>query len=74
MKPMRLIPFLLAASVVAAGSAWPFEGARQVPARELPVPETASPQLQALIAAPFAPTWNAHPQTAQEWKGMAISR
>jgi acetyl esterase/lipase len=31
------------------------------------VPETASPALQGLIAAPLPPYWNVHPKSAQEW-------
>ena len=58
MKSARLISLLFATSVLAVGSTWALEGARQIPAREIPVPETTSPQLQALIAAPFSPVWN----------------
>jgi len=32
--------------------------AGEVPARSLPVPETVSPQMQALIARPFDPKFN----------------
>lgn len=34
----------------------------------LPVPETTSPELQALIAAEPQSYWNFHPKTKQEWK------
>ena len=74
MRPVRLISLLIAVSVVAVGSAWALESARQIPARAIPVPETASPQLQALIAAPFSPTWNTHPGSAQEWKAFVQTR
>jgi monoterpene epsilon-lactone hydrolase len=45
-------------------------GARQVPARVIPVPKTVSPQMQAIIAQPYDPTWNVVPQTAAEWKAI----
>lgn len=41
---------------------------RELPARSIPVPETASPQMQKQIAAPLTPTWNVIPTTAQGWK------
>ena len=40
------------------------QGAREVPAKNLPVPETVSPQIQKQIAAPLTPTWNVIPTTA----------
>jgi acetyl esterase/lipase len=39
-----------------------------MPARTIPVPDTVSPQMQKLIAAPLPPTWNVIPKTAAEWK------
>ena len=45
-------------------------GARQVPARVVPVPDTVSPQMQAIIAQPYNPTWNVVPQTPAEWKAI----
>lgn len=41
---------------------------REVPARMIPVPETVSPQLQAVIGRPLDPAFNVAPTTAQEWK------
>src|SRR5262245_643918 len=50
-------------------------GARTVPGRAIPVPPTASPQLQAMIAAPYrVPGWNADPRGAAEWKELISSR
>jgi epsilon-lactone hydrolase len=46
----------------------PTPGPRSVPARTIPVPDTVSPQMQKLIAAPLNPTWNVIPKTAAEWK------
>ena len=44
-------------------------GPRTVPGRSIPVPTTASEQLQVSIAAPYrVPTWNANPKSALEWK------
>jgi epsilon-lactone hydrolase len=46
-------------------------GARTVPGRCIPVPGTASPQLQATIAAPYrVPAWDADPKSAAEWKEL----
>lgn len=39
--------------------------------RGLPVPATASPELQALIASDPPPYWNLHPQNVREWKAFA---
>ena len=46
-------------------------GPRTVPGRSIPVPVTASEQLQASIAGPYrVPTWNANPKSAAEWKDI----
>jgi epsilon-lactone hydrolase len=46
-------------------------GPRSVPARGIPVPTTASPEFQRIIAAPYrVPNWNANPKTAAEWKEL----
>ena len=42
-----------------------------VPARNLPVPDTVSPQVQKLIAAPLRSGWNVLPKTGEEWKTIA---
>ena len=39
-----------------------------MPARTIPVPDTVSPQIQKLIAAPLPPNWNVFPKTPEEWK------
>src|SRR6516162_9665899 len=47
-------------------------GPRTVPGRSIPVPTTASPELQATIAAPYrVPNWNANPKNAAEWKELS---
>ncbi len=43
---------------------------RALPARTIPVPETVSLEIQALIAAPLNPLWNVIPKTADEWKAQ----
>jgi monoterpene epsilon-lactone hydrolase len=48
----------------------PAPGPRDLPARTVPVPNTVSPQMQKLIAAPLAPIWNVIPQTVEEWKAQ----
>jgi acetyl esterase/lipase len=42
--------------------------AREVPARSLPVPDTVSPEMQAIIARPLDPSFNIAPATTAEWK------
>src|SRR5215470_16566829 len=69
MKSTRsLSTLLVVATAIAIGSATAFESTRLVPARELPVPSTASPELQAFIGAPLLTGWNTHPKSAEEWK------
>lgn len=41
---------------------------RQVPARLIPVPDTVSPQMQAVIARPLDPKFNIAPTSVDEWK------
>ncbi len=44
-----------------------------MPARTIPVPDTVSPQMQKLIAAPLSPTWNVIPKTTEEWKAQVAA-
>jgi acetyl esterase/lipase len=60
----------LAASPAAAQQAQPQSGSRQLSARTIPVPNTVSPQMRALIAGPYNPIWNVVPKTAAEWKAL----
>jgi epsilon-lactone hydrolase len=46
----------------------PSPGPREIPARTIPVPDTVSPQIQKLIAAPLPANWNVFPKTPEEWK------
>jgi hypothetical protein len=71
--PMKI---LLKAALILAASAMPYvhvqaePAMRQVPTRELQVPDTVSPEDQALIGAPLSPIWNVHPTSADEWKEL----
>jgi len=46
-------------------------GGREVPSRVIPVPDSVSPQMQAVIARPFNPSFNLVPQSTAEWKARA---
>ena len=63
--PVCAVPYSQRA---AAQSAPP--GMLELPARMLPVPDTVSPQMQALIARPVNPRHSLSPQTAAEWKKL----
>jgi epsilon-lactone hydrolase len=73
MHPIRLAVLALAAALVAA-PALADDGARHLPARDVPVPATVSAPMQAVIGAPLQPTWNIHPKDAQEWKAWVAQR
>jgi epsilon-lactone hydrolase len=50
------------------------KGSRTVPGRSIPVPDTVSPEVQALIAAPYrVPAWDANPKSAEEWKSLVAT-
>jgi acetyl esterase/lipase len=50
------------------------KGPRTVPGRSIPVPATVSPEVQALIAAPYrVPAWDANPKSAEEWKELVAT-
>jgi epsilon-lactone hydrolase len=50
------------------------KGPRTVPGRSIPVPDTVSPEVQALIAAPYrVPAWDANPKSAEEWKQLVAT-
>ncbi len=52
---------------IAAAQQFP-TGTRELPSRAIPVPDTVSPQMQAVIARPFDLSFNLVPQTPAEWK------
>lgn len=75
----------VAASVAAAGTAaaetppgpaprpQPTPPARLLPARALPVPTDVSPEIEAAIARPLAPGWDAIPPDAAGWRALAAA-
>ncbi|MBO1073994.1 alpha/beta hydrolase [Roseomonas marmotae] len=73
---MPSIPCLAAAAALlacapAALAQTPEFPPREVPARDLPVPGTVSPQIQKLIGAPLRPGWDTPPTTPEGWKALA---
>jgi monoterpene epsilon-lactone hydrolase len=73
----RILHSILLALSFMPGALYPCEqaiaqsvatNAREVPARSIPVPDTVSPQMQAIIARPFNPAFNLTPETTAEWK------
>lgn len=44
---------------------------RAVPARNIPVPTTVSPEMATLIAGPPAGNWNSAPTTVDEWRKLS---
>lgn len=46
---------------------------RNVPARTVPVPNTVSPEMQALIAAPLSANWNVAPKSLDEWRTLSAA-
>jgi epsilon-lactone hydrolase len=67
---LPLFAWMAFACVVQPAIAQTASGAREVPARSVPVPDTVSPQMQKLIGAPLTPTWNVIPKTPEEWKAQ----
>jgi acetyl esterase/lipase len=61
---------VVALAAVPAVADQPQSGARQLSARTIPVPNTASPQMRAIIARPVNPIWNVVPKTKAEWKAL----
>jgi acetyl esterase/lipase len=64
----------VAAAALLAGQAraqTPAPAPLDVPAKTVPVPETVSPQMRAIIGAPLRSNWNIHPRTGEEWKPVA---
>jgi len=73
MPRTRLAILALAAALVAA-PALAEDGVRHLPARDVAVPDTVSPAMQAVIGSPLQPTWNEHPKDAQAWKALIDKR
>ena len=46
---------------------------RNIPARAVPVPNTVSPEMQALIGAPPSANWNTAPKSVEEWRVLSAA-
>jgi len=46
---------------------------RNLPARTVPVPNTVSPEMQALIGAPLSANWNVAPKSLDEWRPLSAA-
>ncbi|MBV8522147.1 MAG: alpha/beta hydrolase fold domain-containing protein, partial [Acetobacteraceae bacterium] len=44
---------------------------RDVPAKSIPVPDTVSPEMQAIIAQPLRKDWDKPPNTPEGWRQLA---
>jgi acetyl esterase/lipase len=47
------------------------QGMRELPARDVPVPKTVSPQMQKIIGAALRRNWDLKPSNGEEWKQIA---
>jgi epsilon-lactone hydrolase len=75
MKTARLVLLGLAVTAgLISGQTLAGEGIRQLPAHDVAVPDTVSPQMQAVIGRPLSPIWNDHPKSAEEWKVLIARR
>lgn len=63
-----VIPIFCGAAM--AQSAAPAAEVREAPARNLPVPDTVSPQMQRLIGQPLNALWKFDPKTTDDWKAI----
>ncbi len=61
----------LAVGSPAALAQSPEPAAREVPARNLSVPTTVSPQMQRIVNGPLRANWDLLPKTGEEWKALA---
>src|SRR3954451_18675157 len=64
MRKLRTATLLCVPMVLTAANAQTLD----VPARSVPVPTTASPQMTKIIGAPLRANWNVLPKTGEEWK------
>ncbi len=63
----------LVMAAVMAGVAHAQPAPREVPAKSVPTPQTVSPQMQAIIAAPLRANWDVLPKTGEEWRATAAA-
>ncbi len=70
---MTIARLALALTLAAAGPALAADVStpRDVPARSIPVPDTVSPELRAVIAQPLRAGWNTPPTTPEGWSALA---
>lgn len=66
-----LAPGFALAGVNRALARAPTPDGRIIPARPLPVPETVSEAMKAVVGAPLNPGWDAVPETAAQWRDLA---
>lgn len=79
MKHPHLTSALATATLLLSPAAWaqtqtPPLAPRDVPAKSIPVPNTVSPQLQAIIAQPLSSGWNTPPATPDAWAQLVKQR
>src|SRR6185503_3775201 len=74
MRMMRAAGLALALMAFGVGGVLAEQQARQLPARDIAVPDTVSPAMQAVIGGPLSPIWNEHPKSAEEWKALIARR
>ena len=58
---------------VLASCLFTFQAEAQTSTRNIPLPQTVSPELQRLIMAEPPSYWNTHPATTQEWKAWVTN-
>jgi monoterpene epsilon-lactone hydrolase len=69
MKTIRLVLLITAVSMaLSSGQTLAEQSVRHLPERDVGVPDTVSPSMQAVIGRPLSPIWNDHPKSAEEWK------
>ena len=70
MQATRLALIVAVISALSYGRTLAEQGVRHLLERDVGVPDTVSPSMQAVIARPLSPIWNEHPKSAGEWKAL----
>jgi monoterpene epsilon-lactone hydrolase len=69
MKTIRLVLLITVVSMaLSSGQTLAEQSVRHLPERDVAVPDTVSPSMQAVIGRLLSPIWNEHPKSAEEWK------
>ena len=69
MKTTRLAALTIAVTAALFSSQILAEqSVRHLPERDVTVPDTVSPSMQAVIGRPLSPIWREHPKSADDWK------